>query len=152
MDTKGQFPLELECSANLRTRIFAPSFVTPASTDFRFFSRRVVNLAGARELALHRAIWRDDLCVAQTIMGTGRRPSLQINIARRSDQSTTNKNALSDFLRQGVLRGNEAFPNYGAGFRIKFDELSQASVGAWALLTILYVCDGRVTNEAAGVV
>src|SRR5436190_10235660 len=42
-------------------------------------------------------LWRDDLCVVQIINGTGQRPSLQNKCAQ-------NKNALSDFFRQGVLR------------------------------------------------
>ena len=46
----------------------------------------------------------------------------------------------------------KVFPNYGAGFSTRFDVLSQPSVAGCALLTILYVCDGRVTNVAVALV
>src|SRR5205814_7880493 len=42
----------------------------------------------------------------------------------------------------------KVFPNYGpapAGFRIKFDVLSQPSVAAWVRSTILYARPGRFT-------
>jgi hypothetical protein len=82
MDTKGQFPLELECSANLRTRIFAPLVRYPGFNGLPILLATGCKSCGRPRVgASPRDLEGRPLC-RPDYNGTGRRPSLQINIAR----------------------------------------------------------------------